>query len=171
MARELVRIEGLRELDRALAELPKATARNVLRRVLTKRARPIVETAKQLVPVDTGRLRDSIAVSPRLGTKAGNAEYAAAMRAGLGKEAAASALRDARRAAGGQGSFAEVYVGPGRLPHAHMVEFGTAKMAPRPYLRPAWDAHKDGILDGIKDDLWMEIQKSAARLARRRRGR
>jgi len=36
MARELVRIEGLRELDRALAELPKATARNVLRRVLTR---------------------------------------------------------------------------------------------------------------------------------------
>lgn len=168
MAREVVHIEGLRELEQTLSELPKATARNVLRRVLTKRAQPIVDTAKQLVPVDSGQLRDSIAVSTKLGTKAGKSEFAAAMRAGLGTEAAVQAMRDARRAAQGQGSFAEVYVGPGRLPHAHMVEFGTSKMAPRPYLRPAWDSHKEGILDGIREDLWAEILKSAARLARRR---
>ncbi len=168
MAREIVRIDGLRELDRALSELPRATARNVLRRVLMKRAQPMVDTARQLVPVDSGQLRDSIAISTKLGTKAGKSEFAAAMRAGLGKEAALQAMRDARRAASGQGSFAEIYVGPGRMPHAHMVEFGTSKMAPRPYLRPAWDAHKNGILDGIKDDLWSEIQKAAARRARRR---
>ena len=51
--------------------------------------------------------------------------------------------------------------------HAHMVEVGTSRMAPRPYLRPAWDANKDGILEGIKEDLWAEIQKSVARRARR----
>jgi len=153
MAREVVQIEGLRELEQALGELPKATARNVLRRVLMKRAQPIVDTARQLVPVDSGQLRDSIAVSTKLGTKAGKSGFAAAMRAGLGKEAAVQAMRDARRAARGQGSFAEVYVGPGRLPHAHMVEFGTSKMTPRPYWRPAFDANKDGILDGIKEDL------------------
>ncbi len=167
MAREVVRIEGLRELEQSLSEVPKATARNVLRRVLMKRAQPIVDTARQLVPVDSGQLRDSIAVSTKLGTKAGKSEFAAAMRAGLGKEAAVQAMRDARRAAAGQGSFAEVYVGPGRLPHAHMVEFGTSRMAPRPYLRPAWDAHKGAILEGIKEDFWAEIQKSAARRARR----
>ena len=61
-----VRIEGLSELKAALRALPDATAKNVVRRVLSKRGEPIAERARQLVPVDKGELKASIAVSTKL---------------------------------------------------------------------------------------------------------
>ncbi|MET4634974.1 HK97-gp10 family putative phage morphogenesis protein [Kaistia defluvii] len=168
MAKTTVKVEGLRELEAALSDLPKAVARNTLRRVLKKAGEPIADKARQLAPVKSGKLRDSIVVSPKLGTKAGQKEFAAAMEAGLGKEAAVGAMRDARRAAKGEGSFAEMYVGPGRQPHAHLQEFGSVNNRPHPYMRPAWDAHKDEALDIIKGDLGGEIMKAAKRVAKRK---
>lgn len=165
-----VSVAGLAELDRALGELPKATARNVLLRTLKQAAQPILEDAKRLAPVRTGTLRDSILASSRVKNKAGNAEYAAAMRSGLGKDAARAALLSARRANKGKGSFAELYVGPARgrgvIRYAHIVEFGSNDTAPQPYMRPAWDGNKDKALDTIKAELGNEIIKAARRVAR-----
>lgn len=167
-----VTVSGLIELDKALGELPKATARNVLVRTLNKAAQPIVDEAKRLVPVQTGALRDSITVSSRVKNKTGNAEYAAAMRAGLGQQAARQALIAARRANKGQGSFAQTFVGPARggkwgvIRYAHMVEFGSSKMSPQPYMRPAWDGTKDQALNLIKGELANEIIKAARRVGR-----
>jgi hypothetical protein len=39
------KLEGFKELDRALGKLPKATAKNVLRRTLIKAAKPIDDDA------------------------------------------------------------------------------------------------------------------------------
>lgn len=165
-----VSVSGLMELDKALGYLPKATARNVLRRTLDKAAQPIVERARQLAPVRTGTLRDSITASTRVKNKTGSSEYAAAMKAGLGKDAARSALLAARRANKGQGSFAETYVGPARgkgvIRYAHIVEFGSNDTAPQPYMRPAWDATKDQALSIIKAELGNEIIKAARRVGR-----
>ena len=55
----------------------------------------------------------------------------------------------------------------GPLPQAHLQEFGTKDQPPQPFMRPAWDAEKRGVLEGIKDDLWAEIKKAAARLAKK----
>ena len=90
------------------------------------------------------------------------------MRAGLGRDAAVSALRQARRDAKGQGSFAEMYVGPARgvLRYAHLVEFGTARMAPQPFMRPAWDAKKNEALTIIRNELGNEIIMAARRVGR-----
>lgn len=165
----VVSVSGFRELDRALAELPKATGRNVLRRTLTKAAQPIAEKAREMVPVDQGDLKQSISVSARIKNKVGNAEFSAAMRAGLGKAAAVSAMRDARRGAGG--SFAEVYVGPA-VPqgfYGHLVEFGTRNTSAQPFMRPAWDAEQGPALDIIKAELGNEIILAARRVARSKR--
>lgn len=168
-----VSVSGLKELDQALGYLPKATARNVLKRTLDKAAQPIVEEAKRLAPVapvNGGTLRDSITASTRVKNKVGNAEYSAAMRAGLGKDAARSALLAARRANKGKGSFAETYVGPARgkgvIRYAHIVEFGSNDTAPQPYMRPAWDGNKDKALEIIKAELGNEIIKAARRVGR-----
>lgn len=166
-----VEVSGLAALDKALGELPKATARNVLKRTLVKAGQPIADEAKRLVPVKTGQLRDSIQVSARIKNSVGNAEYSAAMRAGLGKQAAGAALREARRAARGAGSFAEAYVGPARgkgvIRYAHLVEFGGVRNEPpRPYMRPAWDAKQRETLDIIRQELGNEIIKAARRVGR-----
>ena len=174
-----VQVSGLKELDEALGQLPKATAKNVLKRTLEKAAAPIVEEAKQLVPVYSGphkenvvsgALRDSIVASTKTKNTVGNAEYSAAMRDGLGKEAARAALISARRAASGAGSFVQLFIGPARgkgvIRYAHIVEFGSISQSPHPYMRPAWDARKDEALSIIKDELANQIILAARRIGR-----
>lgn len=166
-----VSISGFRELEKALGQLPKATGRNVLRRTLIKAGEPIAEEARRLAPVESGDLRDSIQVSTRVKNKVGRAEFAAAMRAGLGKQAAVSALRAARREAKGEASFAEAFVGPARgkgvIRYAHLVEFGGARnKPPKPFMRPAWDARQRQALDIIRRELGNEIMSAARRLGR-----
>lgn len=167
----VVSVSGMAALEQALAQLPKATARNVLKRTLNMAAEPIADEARRLVPVKTGNLYNSIAVSARIKNKVGNAEYSAAMRAGLGKAAAGAALRAARRAnKGNNPSFAEVFVGPARgkgvIRYAHIVEFGSNDTAPDPYMRPAWDAKKREALEIIKGELRSQIILAARRVGR-----
>ena len=170
-----VKVEGLADLDRALAELgSKALARNTLIRVLKKAGEPIAESARAYAPKDTGELQDSITVSPKIKNNVGNSEFADAMKSGLGQKAAVSAMRDARRAAKGKGSFAVMYVGPAKAKSKKdaikriVQEFGSSKQAAHPYMRPAWDAEKDRALEIIKAQLGPEIMKTAARVAKRR---
>jgi HK97 gp10 family phage protein len=167
-----VQVSGLKELDRALGELPKSVAKATLVRTLKKAGEPIAQAARAAAPIDDGTLRDSIVVSARLKNKVGMAEFGAAMRAGLGIKTARAALRDARRAAGGK-SFAEMYVGPARgkgvIRYAHLQEFGTSKHAAHPYMRPAWDAEKDNALRIIRAELGNEIIKAARRVGRSKR--
>lgn len=167
-----VQVSGLKDLDRALGELPKSVAKATLVRTLKKAGEPIAQAARAAAPVDDGTLRDSIAVSARLKNKVGMAEFGAAMRAGLGVGAARQALRDARRAAGG-GSFAEMYVGPslgkGVLRYAHLQEFGTSNHAAHPFMRPAWDSEKDNALQIIRRELGNEIIAAARRIGRSKR--
>ena len=153
-----VRIDGLREIDAALGKLGKATGRNVMRRVAVARLEPMAEHARQLAPDDpatTGRgLKRSIAVSTRLSSK-GN----------FSRE-----MNVSRRAGKAQ---VEAYMGPSGLgtkgapPQGVWQEFGTNKHGPQPFMRPAWSQGKDALLDGIAADFWTEIEKAAARKARK----
>src|SRR5512147_92396 len=61
-----VTFSGFKELDRALGELPKATARNTLKRTLTKAADPVENAAQGNAPQETGKLERSIVVGTRL---------------------------------------------------------------------------------------------------------
>lgn len=147
-----VKIEGLRELEHALRELPKATAKNVLKRILVRHADPVADTMRGLAPDDPTSqgqdLKGSIAVGTKLGTR----------QARLHK-------RQANKEGGRD--FAEVFIGPGVLPQAHMQEWGTIHHGPQPFARPAWDQHQGSMLEGFKRDLWTEVDKAAQRLARK----
>ena len=169
-----IRVEGFKEMDAALAELTKGAARGVLRRAGMKAMQPIANAAEALAPKDTGELAGAIIVSAQAkGTKVGAAEFSAAMRSGAGKQAAVAAMRDARRAHGGEAPFVELYAGPiqGRTKKDAIKrivqEFGSYKQAPQPYLRPAWDGGKNGVLADLKTTLAAEIAKAAARAARK----
>lgn len=60
------KVSGLKELDQALAELPAAYAKNIMRKAWETAAQPLVDDIKAAAPVATGVLRDSIKVE-RLG--------------------------------------------------------------------------------------------------------
>ena len=149
-------IEGLSDLEQALGELSKATRRNVARRAMKKALEPVIETARQLAP-------DGNPSAPGL------------------KESLVLATRVDRRYRDIPTEKDEVpmWAGPAALPHAHLVEFGTAPryqkktgryvgvMPARPFLRPAWDLHERQILSRISEVLSAEIEKSVARVRRK----
>lgn len=142
------RIEGLKELEATLRELPKATARNALQRVLKKRAQPVAASWISKAPDDpaTGPpdLKTSIIVGP-------------------GSKLTGRQKRDAKK----DGAyFAEIHVGTAD-PVGMWQEFGTVNHPAQPSGRPAWDANKVSALNGIGEDMWTEVQKAAARRAKK----
>lgn len=171
-----VKVSGLAELDVALSELPKATQRAVLLRVLKQAGEPMRAMAADKAPRDTGELAQSIVLTPKSKNKIGSAEYSAALKAGGSKAEAVSALRDARRAAAGEGrlNFAQVFIGPksGRSKRgaikAMVQEFGSIKQAPQAFMRQAFDSLKGQVIDAIAGLLGAEIRKTAARIAARK---
>lgn len=163
-----MKVEGLKELDKALAELPKATARNVLVRALKKAAEPMRAAAAAKAPVLTGKLRDSVVFTTKKPKyhDMGSVAYYFAMRGGASKDEAAAAMRGARQQY--PNAFAEVFMGPTRRKVGYWQEFGTVNMSPNPFMRPAWDAHKRKTVDVFSAILEAEIDKSAKRLAKKR---
>jgi HK97 gp10 family phage protein len=141
LVRQIFKIEGLKELDEALSELPKATARNVLLRTLKEQGQPIADAGEANAPRLSGQLAESYTV----GTKLSRAQ-----KSKLKKE-----------------SMVEVYIGPTPHPKSIQTEFGNAHQAPHPHLRPAWDGNVMRVLEGIKTSLAEQIEKARARLARK----
>lgn len=148
----MINVPGLAELDFALGELPKATARNTLRRVGLKALEPFIEDVKAAAPVDDptntpgrapGTLRDSYTV----GTK-------------LNKSQARMARKEGK-------SFAEVYAGTNDRAGIQ-TEFGNAHQAAQPHVRPAWDGAQKQVLRDIGLMLGDEIEKAAVRVAKRK---
>jgi HK97 gp10 family phage protein len=137
---------GFDEIDRALGLLPQAVQERVVRTAMVKALMPVRDFAASLAPQQTGRLAESIQIGARL-------------------------TRRQRRGRATPPRTIEQFVGAsyrigGGGRHAHLVEFGTVTMAARPFLRPAWDAMKGGIIDSLRRDLWTAIARAARRLAR-----
>lgn len=149
-----VKFEGAREIERALADLPRATAKAVTRRALKKVLEPVADTA------DAYTEHFNIAVGTKLSP------------------------RQRGQARGDfAGNVVTMYVGPtqedgSHAPHAHLIEFGTGPrfhksgkyvgyVTPQPFMRPAWDAWSPKMLDELGRLMWAEIEKTVARRAAR----
>ena len=133
MAGEVVRIEGLDELKRKLAEVPKAMRKRVLRNALAAGAREVRDVAKRNAPVLT------------LGTSL-KAPY---RKPGTVKQAIRVRTSKADRRAGDVGVFVNVRPAksgqrgaknPNDPFYWRFLEFGTKKMPARPFLQRATSA-------------------------------
>lgn len=143
MARVTVKISGLRELDAALGKLPRATAKAALRRVLKEAAEPLARTARMKAPHDDYHLYESIDVSTKLSDR----------------------QKSLHKAEGGR-AFQEMFVGTNN-PAGVQQEFGNSRHPAQPFMRPAWDQEKEPTLDRISSLLWTEVEKTAARVAKK----
>jgi HK97 gp10 family phage protein len=151
-------VEGLKQLDEALGQLPRATGKNVLRRVGRKALAPVVDQAKAFVVRGTRDVKTKVGIR-----KAGSLLKSIKISSRLSKRQAAAhrkMFKDER-------ASIELFAGPGALPHAHLNEFGGGNNRARPFLRPAWDGNVAKVLATIRADLGHEIMKAAKRLARR----
>lgn len=133
MAGEVVRIEGLDEFKRKLAEIPRAMRKRVLRNALAAGAREVRDVAKRNAPVMT------------LGTSL-SAPY---RKPGTVKQAIRVRTSKADRKAGDVGVFVNVKPAkagqrgaksPNDPFYWRWLEFGTRKMAARPFLQQATSA-------------------------------
>lgn len=141
MARQTFKIEGLKDLEEALAEVSKATGKAILRRALLKAGQPIADSAAVRAP----RLRGKLQMSIGAGTK----------------------LSRRQKRAHKPESTVEVFVGAGALVQAITQEFGTVDHPPQAFMRPAWDENRNLAMSTIKDDIGDEIMKTAKRRAQK----
>jgi HK97 gp10 family phage protein len=158
---------GFKELDAELARIEKrASAKGTLRRALTKAAEPMRDAIRMAAPVKTGKLRESIKISPRanLGrmrlTKKGNLT-----------QAKSKQQREAF------GHIVEVFIGvdasvephsaPGRYDgvatYSAVIEFGKHNIPPVAMFRKGWDGGKDQVIEDLARELEDEIKKTIGR--------
>ena len=151
-----IRIEGLRELDRELSRLKTYSAKRVGDRAMEAALQPVAEAARSLASRtnsgDGWNFSESIVVAKKLRKN---------QRKGLQSEGK---------------HIRTMHVGAwSRL--AHLIEFGTAErfhesgkgvgaMPAAPFMRPAWDANRDKVLEILVRALRVELDRALARAAR-----
>jgi len=137
-------VTGGPELATQLRALGAAVRKKALLGVLKAAAVPIQGRAAELAPLDPRgavHIKESIQVS--VATQIGSV-------------------------AGGQWNAADEYqaavaVGPGRKTfYGLYLEYGTVKMAAKPFLRPAFDYGSDRALTLIREGLWQLLDQANA---------
>lgn len=137
MASARVTITGAAKLDRALKALG-SKANRVGAGAVTAAAKPIIKAARANVPTQSGLLKKSLG---------------SVMRRYTGTSVAVIGARS---------SVSGEYKGRKRLPvkYSHLVEFGTVHSAPKPFLRPAFDAKNGESLRILNSELRKRIIKA-----------
>lgn len=147
-----VRVDGLKELDEALGalaeEYSKASGKAVLRRVATKALQPMAAATRAMAPDDPETSGDDLRNSYVVGTR-------------LNRRQAKLARRDQNK------STVTIYMGTND-PAGVQQEFGNVNHGPQPHIRPAFEQHKEGAIKIVAAELGPEIEKTAARLGKRR---
>lgn len=136
-----VKIAGLREFGERMKALGSDVAKKVARSATNAAAQTIKKPAIAKAPSDTGNLKKNIIVRriPNSETKL-TSEHIVTVRQGK--------LTEKQKSKGLQDAF-----------YARFVEFGTVKMGPRPFLRPAFDENKTKAVDAMVKRIKQRIDK------------
>jgi HK97 gp10 family phage protein len=158
---ELVNVEGLAELRAALRELPQRIARNVLRGAVSAGAAVIRKEAKARAPLYTGKVAEG---HPPAGTLK-RAIYQKQINelSSLTNQVFFVGVRHGKKyqKQGKKGDKSQDAY------YWRWVEFGTSKMAARPFMRPAFEAKKNEAVAAIKTYLTDRIAKEVAELPKK----
>lgn len=148
-----IKLEGFAELDRELRELPLRMQGNILRSALMKGAKIIQDELHRTVPVDEG------GEARRVKTRSGEmVEHRPGfLKSRIRRRSGVRRKEDQRGFSGD--TAANVRVGVSRVPYAGHIEFGTANSTANPFVRRAWEATKDRVLDAIKGQLRKRLDK------------
>lgn len=154
MAVEL-KIDGLADLDRMLKELPAKVEANIMRGAIRTGAKVIEDRAKELAPVKSGKLRDSIKVS----TRSKRGVVSATIRAGGGKAFYAKWV---------EFGTAQHFIKPKNRKSLFFA--GMAKKivdhpgaTQKPFMRPALDGGSTGAIDAMAEYIRKRLAKEAAK--------
>lgn len=165
MAEVTFKVHGLRELKAALEQLPREIQGKVLAAAANAGAGVIKQRAIELAPEgETGNLKRAIYQRTLRGLPPSQARVWVSVRKGRARDR----RRLLARYQAGRATAAEVIKwGGNQAPYAHFVEFGTVKMAARPFLRPAVHEKAGEAVEKMKAALRSRIESAARKLAKR----
>lgn len=148
-------VKGLKELNEALKQLPDNIARNVLRGATGAGAAVIRKEARQRAPVFDGQIGDK---HPPPGTLK-KSVYQSQVRqlSSLVKQVFHVGVRSGKGKKDKGGRSLDAY-------YWRFVEFGTSKMAARPFLRPAFEAKKLAAIEAIREYMAARIPREVEKL-------
>lgn len=157
-----MRIDGLKELQNALKELPKEIQKRPLRSAVSAGAKVIADEAINKAPQgETGNLRKSIyRYRSRRQSPTGKETFLVGVRKGKAKYANTSRNRRL-------GRVGKTYQTQGEAYYWRFVEFGTSSQPARPFLRPAFENSKERAVQVMKERLGKAIETQARKLARK----
>ena len=154
-----VKVTGLKELQDALAKLPLEIQKRPLRSAVSAGAKVIVDEAKRLAPQgETGNLRKALyRYRSRSQSAPGKETFLVGVRKGKKDYADTAKNRRLNR-------VGKKYTVEGEAYYWRFLEFGTSKMAAKPFLRPAFESRKNNALEVIQKKLADAIEKTANKL-------
>jgi HK97 gp10 family phage protein len=174
------RVTGLQPVLRALAALPNAVANRVLRKALEKVSRPVLDDARAGAAKDTGALRRSMGRKAKTYRRTGTSVVVVGPRTKWQK-VRKRGQEGVKKLAGWARGFSDSPAVPTQ--YAHLVEFGAAPhqqsqlrirhpgARPKPFLRPAWDRHKDRVNAALRAEILAGIEREARKLAAKGKGK
>lgn len=154
MANEL-HVSGLSELDKLLKELPARIEGNIMRGAMRAGAKVFADRAKQMVPVKSGQLRDSIKVS----TRSKRGRVSATVRAGSKKAFYAHMVEfgTARHFIKPRKRKSLFFAGIAR----EVVDHPGA--SPKPFMRPALDGGQVEAVNAAADYIRKRLAKEVVK--------
>lgn len=183
-----VDVQGLSELDDALAELGNAVAGQLLYAALMAGAKPIQDTAQSLAPVSDKPHYRYKKSKVQKQTKTGNkvvdrynklkairaaqstTERELVQSGNLRKSISRKRLKGKKWADLTSGGAFVGVSWTGDAFYGRFVEFGTKNMAAKPFLRPAFIQRQNDALDIIKQRLAANIERARRKAAARTGG-
>jgi HK97 gp10 family phage protein len=150
-----VKVEGLQQLGEAMRELTEKMNKSIMRSAVRASTKPILTAARSKVSVDTGALKESIQIRrSRRDSHPGYEQW----------------IVGVFKISGGRYANTKANVRSGRVgkeffidPPTHygtFIEYGTVKMSPKPYLRPAFDEQKYKAVEIMKEKIKDGIEKA-----------
>lgn len=157
-----VKVEGLAELRKALEELPKEIQGRPLRSAVSAAAGLIRDKAKQAAPVgETGNLKSAIyRYRSRRNSATGKETFFVGIRQGKAQYKDTAINRR-------KGRVGKKYNTQGEAYYWRFLEFGTAKMQKKPFLRPAFDENKEAAVELMKQRMRRAIDNQVKKLAKK----
>lgn len=153
-------LHGLEQTVAALKALPPQFASKnggPMRRALFKASKPMRDNAQARAPMDTGTLSTAIFLyrdrNPKASTGAAE-RYIIGVRSKRQRRASRVGRRLGR--VGMNFNHVDAW-------YWHFVEFGTEKMDPRPFLRPAFESHKGIAVSIFTRELAREVEGAVRR--------
>lgn len=166
MAKDLIKVDGLRELDEALSKVSIKMQKSFVTSGLRAGAKPIISKAKE------GAMNSK---HPSSGALAESIGFKAKRKGGQSVSAWVGSLRSNKKALT---TYVNFYGGTvstisDGIRHGHLIELGANGVGKRPFLRPALDGQTSLVISEFKKKVKARLDSEAKKIhnAQKNKGR